>query len=311
MKKTFFLFIFFINSFFVYSQGCSSAGFCTMGVLKADQKFSNVKKIKLNYVEVSQLIAFSGLGETINATTLDASLSIGRKNKIQIRLPYAWVNGPLANTKAFGDVYLAYSRNLLSKNNYAINAMIGTKLPRFTTALATPEGLPLPLYYSPSLGTYDLILGASFINQNWLLGVGYQQPLFKAITDNQFTPTAWENTDLATQAQRYDASVNLKRGGDIMLRIERNFRFGRYNAFVGSMPVYHITADEITNQEGQRIRVENSKGLSVTAIVGGGYNLNAHTIIKCFYGYTALRRQANPDGLMKTSVATITYEYKF
>jgi hypothetical protein len=311
MKKSVLIFCLLFHQNISFSQGCSSAGFCTMGVLKADQKFSNVKKIKLNYVEISQLIAFSGLGETINATTLDASLSFGRKNKLQVRLPYAWVNGPLANTRAFGDVYLAYSRNLLSKNNYAISAMIGTKLPRFTTALATYEGLPLPLYYSPSLGTYDLVLGVSFINQNWLLGIGYQQPLFNTTIDNQFNPKAWENTPLASQALRYDASTNLKRGGDIMMRIERNFRFGRYNAFVGSMPVYHITTDEISNDEGIRTRVENSKGISVTAIIGGGYNLTAHSLIKFFYGYTAIRRQANPDGLMKTSVATLTYEYKF
>ncbi len=69
----------------ILGQGCSSAGFCTMGALKADQKFGIGKSIKLNYVEISQklnyveisqLIAFSGLGETINATTLDISVTI-------------------------------------------------------------------------------------------------------------------------------------------------------------------------------------------------------------------------------------------
>jgi hypothetical protein len=262
-------------------------------------------------VEVSHLVAFSGLGETINATTFDASVSFGKKNQFQIRLPYAWVNGPLANTQGFGDIYLAYSRNLVSKNNYSINAMLGTKIPRSSTAVATAEGLPLPLFYAPSLGTYDIIVGASFINQKWLLGIGFQKPLFNVTTDNQFTPTAWSDTPLANQAQRYDASVNLTRGADVMMRIERNFRFGRYNLFLGSMPVYRITADKIDNQNGEQITLEGSKGLSMTGIVGGGYNFNARFLVKCFYGQTLLRKELNSDGLIKTSVITLTTEYKF
>lgn len=311
MKKIILFFVLFLIAPLAFSQGCSSAGFCTMGVLKADQKFSNVKKIRLNYVEVSHLIAFSGLGETIQATTFDASISFGKKNQFQIRLPYAWVDGPLANTEGFGDVYLAYSRNLIRKNDYAISAMLGTKIPRSSTAVATPDGLPLPLFYSPSLGTYDLILGASFINQKWLLGIGFQQPLFNVTTDNQFAPRAWLDTPLANQAQRYDASVNLTRGADVMLRIERNFRFGRYNFFLGSMPVYRITADKIDDQNGNQITLKDSRGLSVTGIVGGGYNFNARFLVKCFYGQTLLRKELNPDGLMKTSVITLTTEYKF
>ena len=39
-----------------------------------------------NYIEVNQLVAFSGFGEDIHATTLDAAVSFGKKNQFQIKL---------------------------------------------------------------------------------------------------------------------------------------------------------------------------------------------------------------------------------
>ena len=293
------------------AQGCSSAGFCTMGVLKADQKFSSIRNLKLNYIEFNQLVAFSGLGEDIHATTIDAAFSMGEKNQLQVRIPYVFVNGPFANTRGVGDVYIAYSRNIVKKKEYAISAMLGTKIPRGSTNLTTAEGNPLPLYYSPSLGTTDIVLGASFINKKWLLGVGYQQPLMNVTTDNQFSPEAWVDTDLEEQARRYDASANYKRGADIMLRLERNFRFGRYNFFLGSMPVFRVTSDQITNAEGNNVILKDARGLSLTGIIGGGYNLNARMMIKVFYGNTIIRKDLNPDGLLKTSVITLTAKYNF
>lgn len=317
LKNTFmrfYLFIFAIQlgSFgYVWGQGCSSAGFCTMGALKADQKFSLSKKIKLNYIEINQLVAFSGLGETINATTLDAAVSVGTKNQLQWRVPYAWVNGPLASTKSLGDVYLTYTRNLIATPHYSINASVGTKFPRFTTALATPEGLPLPMYYSPSLGTYDIILGLSFNNKNWLVGGGYQQALGNNIIDNQFIASDWENTPLANQATRYTNSKNLRRGADAMLRLQRKFHIGRLGFSAGLMPVYRLTPDEIEQEDGERIKLANSKALVITGILTGSYNLNAHSAFKILYGKTLLARESNADGLMKTSVTTIAYEWRF
>ncbi|MEL6562563.1 MAG: hypothetical protein AAFQ94_30615 [Bacteroidota bacterium] len=294
-----------------FSQGCSSAGFCTMGVLKADQKFSSVRNLKLNYIEFNQLVAFSGLGEDIHATTIDAAFSMGDKNQLQVRIPYVFVNGPFANTRGVGDIYIAYSRNIIKKKEYSISAMLGTKIPRASTNLTTEAGNPLPLYYSPSLGTNDIVLGASFINKKWLLGIGYQQPLFNATTDNQFSPLAWEGTELAEQATRYDASTNYKRGADIMLRLERNFRFGRYNFFLGSMPVFRVTSDQITDEDGNTTTLDDARGLSLTGIVGGGYSINARMMIKVFYGNTLIRKDVNPDGLLKTSVITLTAKYNF
>jgi hypothetical protein len=308
MKWTFLSLLFL--PFYLLGQGCSSAGFCTMGALKSDQNFSFVKKIKVNYVELSQLLAFTGLSETIQATTLDASVSISAKNRIQVRLPYIWVSGDLGNTRGFGDVYLTYTRNIIQKKNYEFNAMVGTKFPRFTTNITTSEGLPLPMYYSPSLGTYDIVLGASFINKNWLLGVGLQQPIANKVTDNQFSPNRWANTSLESQAKRYTHSVNLIRGGDIMLRIERNFRFNRYNFHIGLLPVYRFEKDQVLKQD-EIVALEGSNGLAMTGILGAGYGINLHSRIKLFYGHRLLQRVSNADGLMKTSVSTIAYEWRF
>jgi hypothetical protein len=310
MKQTLLAIYLLFTSYISFSQGCSSAGFCTMGALKADQTFSPIKKVRLNYVELSHLVAFTGLGETIQASTIDASISISSKNKIQLRLPYAWVQGDLGKTSGFGDVYFTYTRSLFQKNNYNISVMAGTKLPRFSTNFSTKDNLPLPMYYSPSLGTYDLILGASFINKSWLLGIGFQKPIYNRSIDNQFSANAWMDSPLEQQAQKYTYSVGLQRGSDIMLRIEKNIRFNRYNFHVGLLPVYRIEADEVL-EDNIRKKLKGSQGLAMTGILGAGYNFDLHSRIKLFYGHRLVARDSNADGLMKTSVTTIAYEWRF
>jgi len=289
-------------------QGCSSAGFCTMGALKSDQKFSERKVLKLNYVELSHLLATSGLGEQIQASTLDISVGIGRRQALQMRLPYVQVQGPLARTEGLGDVYLTYNYELLQKRNYKVALSLGTKLPRFSTQLSTAEGLPLPMYYSPSLGTYDVIAGISWLSKRWLLGLGYQQALPGQSLDNAFDPAAWAGSDLSA----YDYSVGLRRGADVMLRVEHHIRSKRFNFFVGVLPVYRVSPDEVQDTQSNTWQAaEGSTGLALTGLVGGGYRLNVHSSIKLLYGQRLLQRDYNGDGLMKAQLASIAYEWRF
>jgi hypothetical protein len=68
--------------------------------------------------------------------------------------------------------------------------------------------------------------------------------------------------DSTLYVRKYAKANQLKRGIDVMLRIERNFRFSRLNFSVGLLPIYRITNDEIEdpscwrkNQAGRRKRV--------------------------------------------------------
>ncbi|HPM32821.1 MAG TPA: hypothetical protein PLJ60_20985, partial [Chryseolinea sp.] len=164
-----------------------------------------------------------------------------------------------------------------------------------------------------SLGTYDAIAGISLINRNWLFATGIQHPFNQ--NKNQFTWSEWKDVYpndnyVETYAQCYE----LKRGTDVMLRAERNFRFSRFNASLGMLAIYRINRDEITENPSTdpvRIKPDGTTGLALSAIATIGYSFNVHTGIRVLYGHKLVDRDVNPDGLTRHDVASVSYYFRF
>src|SRR5690349_22543853 len=84
---------------FCMSQGCSDAGFCTMGAMKPDQPFNKNIPIKLRSMELSFYRGTTTLSPVIYVGTLDMSFSIvDEKTSVQVKLPYQAVKGNLGST---------------------------------------------------------------------------------------------------------------------------------------------------------------------------------------------------------------------
>ena len=294
----------------VASQGCSDAGFCTMGAMRPNQHYSSKSNLKLRSIDLSQYIGLTKFGDIILNYSLDANVSIGSRNTFQIKLPYQFVYGNLANTNGTGDVSLSFTRNIIAKQNYQINASVGTKIPTMVPNLKAPDDRPLPMYYQTSLGTYDVIAGVSIITRNWLIATGYQQALNHI--NNEFTWAAWKGSDKNAKALDYPVSKDLLRGKDVMLRVERNFRSTKFNVYVGLLGIYRITRDQVFSAADKKIISKSgTDGLALTALLGGGYNLTTKISIKAMVGRKLTNRTINPDGLSREWVQTIGIEYKF
>ena len=169
----------------------------------------------------------------------------------------------------------------------------------------------MPMYQQVSLGSYDFIIGASLINENWLLAIGYQDAL--TANNNTFKWSEWTPFYPSDEyVEAYDIATKLKRGSDIMLRIERNFRFARYNINVGLLPIYRITKDQIiSSTTGEYEKQEGTTGLASSVLVGGGYNFNINNTIKLTYGLKLTQRDVNPDGLTRHDVLIVAYLFRF
>jgi hypothetical protein len=165
------------------------------------------------------------------------------------------------------------------------------------------------MYYQTSLGTYDFISGLSYITRNWLLATGIQIPLNK--NENQFLWGEWKSSNEKDYAGRYDKSKELKRGTDVMIRIERNFRFSRFNFTLGLLPIYRITNDEITNPAGLREKPTGAKGLAMSGIFTTGYSFNVRSSVKLLLGHKIVQRDENPDGLTREVVSTVSFCHRF
>jgi hypothetical protein len=310
MNKRFWLFPIVFLSFSIvgFSQGCSDAGFCTMGAMKPDQPFNKKIEFRLRSMELSFYRGTTTMTPIVYVATADMSFSLSKKMSFQVKLPYQAVSGRLAKTSGPGDISLCLTRNIATSEKYDLNFSLGTKI-RTNESDKSVDGRPLPMYYQTSLGTYDFISGISLITSKWLFATGIQIPLNK--NNNQFLWESWKGTDEETYILGYNQAKQLKRGTDVMVRVERNFRFSRLNFTLGLLPIYRIVNDEITNPLGVRVEPKNAKGLAMSAIFTTGYSFNVRTGIKMLIGHKLVQRDTNPDGLTRELVTTVSYYYRF
>ena len=317
------LLLIFCVPFLTFGQGCSDAGFCTMGAMKPDQPYSKRIAVKLQSAEVSFYRGTTTLTPIIYVATADLNFSIKGRNTLQVKLPYQAVAGRLANTQGMGDISLCFTRNMYRSDKFSLNLSFGAKIPtnHSDKTVKAPTGederWPLPMYYQTSLGTYDLISGISLINRKWLFATGIQVPLNH--NKNQFVWSSWAEAqdDLRAYADEYNQARNLKRGVDVMLRIERNFRFSKFNFSAGLLPIYRVTRDEFvksgTGKDSplQQVKPAEAHGLACSAIFTTGYNFDVRSGVKLLLGHKLVQRKTNPDGLTREFVSSITYVYRF
>ena len=298
-----------------HAQGCSDAGFCTMGAMKPDQPYNKKIDFKLNSIDLSFYRGTTTLTPIVYVATADMNFSLNRKNTLQLKVPFQYVTGRLAQTSSLSDISICFTHNLISSDRFDLNVSFGAKIPTNNSDFKTDEGNALPMYYQTSLGTYDLIAGLSLINRKWLFATGIQVPL--NANKNQFDWHRWvdNDPDEIAYVQRYANATELSRGTDIMLRVERNFRLSRFNFSAGLLPIYRIVPDQITNFVGTRTSFDlagnEAKGLALSWITTAGYSFNTRSAIKILVGHKIVQREFSPDGLTRELVTSFTYSYRF
>ncbi|HKZ37153.1 MAG TPA: hypothetical protein VJ184_05855 [Chryseolinea sp.] len=300
--------ILFLFAHCTLAQGCSDAGFCTMGAMKPDQPFNKKIEVKLRSIEISFYRGSTNLTPVIYVASADLNFSLNGKTSFQIKLPFQAIQGRLANTSGLGDISLCLTRTLYKSEQFDINFSLGGKIPTNKSDKET-DGLPLPMYYQTSLGSYDFITGISIISRNWLFATGIQHPF--NTNGNQFLWSAWNGTSEKAYVERYNQANELKRGTDVMVRIERNWRFSRLNFSLGLLPILRINNDEISRLNGNRIHPEGTKGLAMSAIFTTGYSFNVKSGVKVLLGQKIIQRDNNPDGLTREFVSTLGYYHRF
>ena len=298
-----------LASHLALAQGCSDAGFCTMGAMRPNQLAPSKMAVKLRSLEIANNIGYTKFKDVIVNNVIEMNIGISNSSFFQVKMPYTYISGPLANTQGLGDVSLSYTFSKPLNEQYAFGLSLGTKIPT-NKADKSRDGLPLPMYYQTSLGTYDLILGVSAASSKWLFAFGYQMPVY-TLNANDFRWAPWNSTLDSAAAGVYPRSSNLKRGNDIMFRVERNFRFSRLNFFIGILPIYRLTQDIVNFSLVNRDQVPESNGLVINGLAGIGYQFSVRSGIKLLIGVKLTDRYTNPDGLSREFVTNLSYVYRF
>lgn len=306
--RTLFFSLLMLLSLHLMAQGCSDAGFCTMGAMRPDQHKSQHLSMKINALEFTQHLSNTKFGDYILSYILDVELHLHTKTRLHFKLPYTFVFNQMPSVNGIGDISLSVTHLFLEKNDWQIAGTFGGKIPTNGNNLSH-EGRPLPSYYQTSLGTYDIVLGGAINYKSWLFAVGYQQPLNR--TKNEFLKPAFEGSEYAEEAQNYANSRQLLRSPDIMMRLEKNFRIGRFSTHIGLLPIYRLKNDEFMNAQNISTVITESNGLTLNALLGVDYRFSTKSAFKVLFGQKLITRERNPDGLGRENVLNMGYEIRF
>jgi hypothetical protein len=291
----------------IHAQGCSDAGVCTLHSIKNNAEGHESKNGKNNDLSIG--FAY-GKGErsTNNYTGyLEYTRTITKKTSVTGKLGYSFINGELANTSGLTDLFLSVNHTFDTKGKWQKSFVVGLKIP-FDGADIVENGIHLPMPYQTSLGTTDLVLAINYNRKNFGATLAVQQPL-KPINENKFLPGDYSSQPLAL---KYWPSNQFSRKGDVVGRVSYNFKTGeKFSIRPSLLGIYHEANDTYIDNNKIRRAIFNSRGLTLNANVFVDYHLKNGSGFELSLGTPFVVRDQRPDGLTRSFVASLEYQFSF
>jgi hypothetical protein len=293
-----------------FSQGCSDAGFCTIGALKPSSP--NEKALENKGIHRIGYLTPVGQGdENVFVWTpgLQYDYFSPKGLNFQAKITGNYANGNLGSAFGAGDIYVSASRIKKMNDQWNVTPTLGFKIP-LSQSNSSEMGMPLPMQYQSSLGTFDVIAGLTFSDKHWQFSAGYQQPLSGA-NKNGFLPEFWNGKP---ESLNYPPSFQLDRKGDLLLRASRGFGTSKGFSFnTGLLAIYHLGEDSYTNPfEGNRVQpIDGSAGLTLNLTGAAYWQAGKRTRVGLQAGVPLVVRDVRPDGLTRSWVLAPEISWSF
>lgn len=305
MRKLLFLFMCFLLQLTVHSQGCSDAGFCSLGILKNNSPGSGKKyslAIGANY----------GAGEQGTSTInpyLEYGVRINNDLSGQVKMTAVYANGFLGSTFNVGDIFgfVNYAADPTATNQ--LNFLSGFKIPLSFANDKNKDGKPLPLDYQSSIGSFDLIEGVNYIiRKKWELNAGIQIPVVQK-NKNSFFPDEYSDHRINS----FPATNNFKRKGDALVRVGHYLFLKKSSIMLkpNILAIYHLGEDSYENRSGQRESINGSDGLTMNAGIIATKRFKNNNELELIVAAPFIVRDSRPDGLTRSVVLNIQYRFIF
>ncbi len=284
----------------VFSQGCSDAGFCTMGGLEphASEELDET----LNSITFGLNYGFADNSITVLGFALEYSRQITSNLGVDVKFTSLAQSGNGVAEFGLSDVYVSARYGITSD----VQAVLGGKIPlmRANTSL---DGLALPMDYQSSLGTYDAILGVRYVVGGLQVLAAAQLPLVQ--NQNAFLSELYP----AGSALRSFQSTNaFNRSADVLLRASYPLPVSESVVITPSvLPIYHLAEDTYTTASGVVESITGSRGLTLNVNVFMTVAVARNQSIQLSVAAPLIVRQARPDGLTRSFLANIEYAVRF
>ncbi|MBB6461113.1 hypothetical protein [Flammeovirga kamogawensis] len=305
------LFLITSSNSFIHAQGCSDAGICTTGALNPDSD-----RLKFNKVDNKFTLSYQTYWQNYKEKAFDYGIGfsvdykINSRSSLQLKSLYAFREGPLTTTQGISDITLSYSYLVKQWDNWNLSAVFGTKIPT-SDASSTFEGKPIPMFYEPSLGTYDGLFGIALNSKAWHLSFGIQQPL-TTLENHEYDPEYYKNEpNYELMKKWYTSSRHLDRKYDVSGRIKYTLRTSKWSFAPSVLAIYKHDRTYIESLENGDYLLEGSQGLVINSILEGSYNFSPHLSLSAIAAYAAKQRAFNPDGLARDYVVNLIIKHQF
>jgi hypothetical protein len=291
------------------AQGCSDAGFCSIGGLAQHAPSqAAIKMKKLRHLSLQLPAGVGDDGVFVFTPALQYQHSVANGISLQAKITANVANGVLASASGLGDIYLAGSKEWQHKNDWHSKLTLAVKAP-LNTGNIKENGLSLPMQYQSSLGTVDAIIGFGIENSHWHFAAGWQQPLTGA-NGNAFLPEYWKNPN----ANNYPPTNDFVRKSDVLLRAEYMAPVSAaVSISAGLLGIYHLGNDTYfnANESPMPIAITGSQGLTLNATAKLWWRLNERTELGIAGGIPLVVRQVRPDGLTRQYVLQPEIRFRF
>lgn len=279
----------------LFAQGCSDAGFCTIPLRPAAASKNNIQ---------TELAYLRGEENTSLATlSVSYSRQISKKLQWDNKIVLAYVNGNYGTVFNLGDIYSTLRYGIKTSSGKMLHLLGGVKLP-FNQSNLKIRNVSLPMVYQTSLGTYDLILGAAFDAGKLDMNVAVQLPVVQQnrnsfIMEQAPLPGAFPTTNL------------FRRKADVLWRVgyPLKSKTAKWSFNPNLLAIYHLGEDSYENIFGKRENIKGSSGLTLNANLQIGYRLNQQQSLQLSLATPFVVRDTRPDGLTRSFVASVSYQF--
>jgi hypothetical protein len=290
----------------VFSQGCSDAGFCSIGNIHTTPLDSGAeKKNKLS------LLFTNGIGDQgvyVFTPGIQYEFEANAHLSFQSKITGNYASGNLGTASGAGDLFLSSTYLFNSQKKTKNSITLGVKLPLNTGDLRF-ENNSLPMQYQSSLGTVDLIIGYKLGVKRFSANFAWQQPL-TGRNRNTFLPQCL-NTPAAYE---YVPSNDFDRKGDVLLRVAYQIiSKDKWQWNSSLLSIYHLGEDTYIDGSlsNNPINIAGSEGLTLNITSMLTFKINKVITIGLSGGMPLVVRKVRPDGLTRAFALTPEVNFNF
>ena len=281
------------------AQGCSDAGICSI-----NHGFQVDEKELKNIIEIATIFGAGESDVKYFSPYISYTKRFNDRYSFTSKVTFSTANGSFGTRSQFGDAYLIGNYTFKEKNNKQWSTLVGWKFP-FNSSNLKINGYSLPMDYQSSLGTIDLFLGTNLQYKNWDFNGAIQIPIINLNKNSYFKE--FGRTD------NFSSTNLFERKPDALLRATYSIKTpnNKFTFKPNVLFIYHLGEDGFESVFGVRESIIGSDGLTINGNLISAYKINKQSSLELSLATPFVIRDVRPDGLTRSFVAGILYQYSF